>query len=257
MTWRYLDWPGPIALAHRGGAEDWPENTMRAFAGAVSLGYRYVETDVHATADGVLLAFHDDRLDRVSDRTGVIAELPWKQVRAARIAGESIPLLEDLLGTWPDLRVNIDIKHENAIERLVEALRRTGAEDRVCVGSFSQSRLMRFRRQTAGHVCTSLGPVEVAALRAASYGPGLASGRLPLAGAAAQVPTRAHIPLVDQRFVATAHRRGLQVHVWTINDEREMDRLLDLDVDGLITDRPALLRDVLVRRGQWVETRSG
>src|SRR4051794_12616829 len=148
---------------------------MAAFGHAVDLGYRSLETDVHATADGVLLAFHDRRLDRVTDRTGVIAELPWVRVREARVGGEPIPLLEDLLGSWPDLRVNIDIKHENAIERLMDALRRTGAEDRVCVGSFSQRRLSRFRRLSGGQVCTSLGPPEVAALRIGSLGPAFAS----------------------------------------------------------------------------------
>ena len=85
----FLDHPGPIAFAHRGGAGDWPENTMPAFAGAVALGYRYVETDVHVTADGVLLAFHDDRLDRVTDRAGVVRELPWSEVRQARVDGSS------------------------------------------------------------------------------------------------------------------------------------------------------------------------
>jgi glycerophosphoryl diester phosphodiesterase len=254
MTWSYLDAQQPIALAHRGGNEDGPENTMRAFQGAIHRGYRYLETDVHATSDGVLLAFHDDRLDRVADRPGLISELPWAEVRAARVSGEPIPLLEDLLGAWPDIRLNIDIKAVNAVERLVDVLNRTGARDRVCVGSFSQARLTRFRRLTHGRVCTSLGPVEVALLRVGSYLP----GRLPLAirGATAQVPTELVVRgkqrrLVDSRLVAAAHGRGLQVHVWTINEAEEMEALLDLGVDGLITDRPSVLRSVLERRGQW------
>ena len=94
----FLHWPGPLAFAHRGGASEAPENTMPAFEHAVRLGYRYLETDAHVTADGVLIAFHDDRLDRVTDRTGVIAELPWSEVQQARVDGrEPIPLLEDLL----------------------------------------------------------------------------------------------------------------------------------------------------------------
>jgi glycerophosphoryl diester phosphodiesterase len=231
---------------------------LRAFAGAVGLGYRYVETDVHATADGVLLAFHDDRLDRVTDRTGVLAELPWSVVREARVSGEPVALLEDLLGTWPELRVNIDIKHENALAPLVAALRRTGAGDRVCVASFSQRRLARFRRQTRGQVCTSLGTVELAGLRAASYAlPGALVERLPLGGAAAQVPVDAdvgsrQVRVVDRRFVDAAHRRGVQVHVWTVNEVDEMRRLLDLGVDGLVTDRPASLKSLLIERGEWL-----
>lgn len=246
----FLDHPGPIPFAHRGGAGDWPENTMPAFAGAVALGYRYVETDVHVTADGVLVAFHDERLDRVTDRTGVIRELPWREVRRARVAGrEPIPLLEDLLGTWPDLRVNVDPKHDSAVDALAATIRRTGAIDRVCVGAFSDRRLGRLRAVLGPRLCTSLGPRGVARLRAASFG--LPSGRLP-ARCAQVPPTAGRVPLVDERFVRAAHHRALQVHVWTVDDEAEMHRLLDLGVDGIMTDRPAVLRAVLEARGAWV-----
>jgi glycerophosphoryl diester phosphodiesterase len=249
MGWAYLDSDQPIALAHRGGLEDGPENTMRAFAGAVRRGYRYLETDVHATADGVLLAFHDDRLDRVADRTGLIAELPYAEVARARVGGEPVPLLEELLGAWPDVRVNIDIKAPAAIAPLVEVLNRTGARNRVCVGSFSQARLTRFRRLAHGRVCTSLGPWEVAMLRACSYLPGRPAL---LRGAVAQVPVaHGRLPIVDRRFVDAAHRRGVDVHVWTINEADEMQRLLDVGVDGLVSDYPSVLRGVLEHRGQW------
>src|SRR5690606_8491342 len=104
---------GFFAFAHRGNAAHCPENTMRAFESAVRLGYRYLETDVHVTRDGVLLAFHDHVLDRVTDRTGRIGALTWSEVRQARVGGlEPIPLLEDVLGTWPEVRVNIDPKHD-------------------------------------------------------------------------------------------------------------------------------------------------
>ncbi len=244
--WAFLDHPGPIAFAHRGGADEAPENTMAAFEHAVRLGYRYLETDVHATADGVLVAFHDHVLDRVTDRGGVIGQLPWAEVRQARIGGEhAVPLLEDLLGAWPDARVNIDPKHDAAVAPLVEVLRRTRAFDRVCVAAFSDRRLARFRRLTGHQVCTAMGPGEIAALRlcgAAAGGPGCV-----------QVPVRhGRIRVVDGRFVAAAHRRGLPVHVWTIDDAGEMARLLDLGVDGLMSDRPATLKEVLERRGAWV-----
>ncbi|WP_208028636.1 glycerophosphodiester phosphodiesterase [Rhabdothermincola sediminis] len=246
----FLDHPGPIPFAHRGGAGLWPENTLPAFEGAVALGYRYVETDVHATADGVLLAFHDDRLDRVTDRTGLIRELPWREVRRARVAGvEAIPTLEELLGTWPELRVNIDPKHDSAVPALIEVLARTRSLHRVCVGSFSGRRLARLRGQLGGQLCWSFGPARVARLRAASLG--VPAGRLD--GHCVQVPVRAgRLPIVDDRFVRTAHARHLQVHVWTVDDPSEMERLLDLGIDGLMTDRPEVLKEVLVRRGQWV-----
>lgn len=245
----FLDHPATLAFAHRGGAGDWPENTMPAFEGAVRLGYRYVETDVHVTLDGKLVAFHDERLDRVTDRSGRIAELTWDEVRRARVDGrEPIPLLEDLLGTFPDLRVNIDPKHDTAVRPLAETLRRTGSVSRVCVGAFSDRRLARLSALLGPGLCTSLGPAGVTRLRVASTG--MPVGRF--RAGCAQVPTRVGArTLVDAAFVRAAHRLGLQVHVWTIDDPDEMEALLDLGVDGIMTDRPAVLRAVLERRGQW------
>ncbi|MGH9278321.1 MAG: glycerophosphodiester phosphodiesterase [Acidimicrobiales bacterium] len=252
-AWAYLDHPGPIPFAHRGGAGDHPENTMAAFEHAVRLGYRYLETDVHVTTDNEVVAFHDDVLDRVTDRTGRVADMPWSEVRLARVirgdgAGDGdqgIPLLTDLLAAWPEARINIDLKHDATVAPLVEVLRRTQAYDRVCVAAFSDRRLTRFRKLTGRQVCTSTGPLEVARMRVA----GLTG---PIAGACAQVPLRyAGVRIIDPAFLMAAHGRGMPVHVWTIDDETEMDRLLDLGVDGIMTDRPALLRTVLERRGQW------
>lgn len=248
----YLDWPGPIAFAHRGGASEVPENTLPAFEHAVRLGYRYVETDVHVTADGELLAFHDDRLDRVTDATGAIAHLPWATVRRALVDGrEPIPRFEDLLGSFPELRVNVDPKHDAAVEPLATAILRTGAADRVGVGAFSDRRLDRLRALVGDGLCASMGPRQVARLAAASRGlPGGGGVRSPVA----QVPTHwGRVPVVTPRFLRTAHGRGIQVHVWTIDDPVEMVRLLDLGVDGIMTDRPQVLKDVLLARGEWHE----
>jgi len=249
----FLDWPGPLAFAHQGAhSPDGPgENTMAAFEAAVRQGYRYLETDAHATADGVLVAFHDDRLDRLTDRAGLIGDLPWAEVRAARVRGrDEIPLLEDLLTAWPDVRVNIDPKHDAAVDPLVELIERTGTIDRVCIGSFSDRRLARVRARLGPRICTSMGPRQVARLVAASRG--LPAGSF--SAACVQVPVkRGPVPLVTDRFLAAAHQRGLQVHVWTIDDPDEMHRLLDMGVDGIMTDRTEVLRSVLVDRGQWVE----
>ncbi len=246
----FLDQPGPLAFAHRGGACDAPENTMPAFEQAVRLGYRYLETDVHVTADGVLVAFHDETLDRVTDRAGRIDQLPWGQVRHALVDGrEPIVRFDELLASWPETRINVDPKHDGAVEALVAALHRADAVDRVCVGAFSDRRLARVRALAGPRLCTSLGPGGIARLRLASYG--MPCGRLP--APCAQVPLRhGRIPIVDRRFVAAAHRRGMPVHVWTVDDRAEMEHLLDLGVDGIMTDRPALLRQVLEGRGQWV-----
>ena len=251
----FLDHPHPIAFAHRGGAGDWPENTMPAFEGAVSLGYRYVETDVHLTSDGVLVAFHDDRLDRVTDRVGLIREMTWSEVSAARVDGrEPIARFSELLATWPDLRVNVDPKHDVSVEPLAAAIRAAGAIDRVCIGAFSDRRIARMRALLGPELCTSLGPRGTARLIAATR----RLGAPRFAAAAAQVPTtQSGVPLVTSRFVAGAHRLGLAVHVWTVDDADEMRRLLDLGVDGIMTDRPAVLKDVLVARDQWVDAGSG
>jgi glycerophosphoryl diester phosphodiesterase len=222
---------------------------MPAFAGAVELGYRYVETDVHLTTDGQVLAFHDDRLDRVTDRTGLIEELPWAEVRTALVDGrEPIPLLEDLLTTWPDLRINIDPKHDAVVEPLATVLRKFDAVKRVCIGSFSDRRIHRLEQLLGPDLCTSLGPRAVARLRASSFG----LGRRHPGGHCVQVPvTAGGVTLVDRRFIDRAHANGLEVHVWTIDDPAEMHRLLDLGVDGIMTDLPAVLRDVLTDRGTW------
>src|SRR5262245_47311503 len=248
----FLDLPGPLAFAHQGAhTPDGPgENTLAAFQRAVELGYRYLETDAHVTADGVLVAFHDDHLDRLTDRTGAIGDLPWAEVRAARVRErDEIPLLEDLLTAWPDVRVNIDPKHGAAVDPLIDLVRRTGTIDRVCFGAFSDKRLARIRAGLGPRVCTSAGPRQVARLAAASRG--LPGGSF--SAPCVQVPVRqGPAPLVTERFVAAAHDRGLDVHVWTINDADEMRRLLDLGVDGIMTDQADTLKAVLTERGAWV-----
>jgi glycerophosphoryl diester phosphodiesterase len=262
-AYEYLDHPGPIPFAHRGGPADGLENSMPAFERAVDLGYRYLETDARATADGVLLAFHDPALDRVTDRTGVVERLPYAEVARARIGGVApIPRLEDLIAAWPGTRLNIDVKAESAIGPLTRALHRTAAWDRVCVTSFSSRRLRHVRarmRVLAGReVCTALGPRGVAALRAQSLTPAYArplTGFLRAVAAVApcaQVPYRlGRSPFVTPRLVESAHALGLKVHVWTVNDAAEMERLLDLGVDGIMTDDLETLRDVMKARGLW------
>ncbi len=245
----FLEHDGILAFAHRGGSEAGPENSMVAFEAAVRLGYRYVETDVHCTRDGVLVAFHDARLDRLTDRVGRIAALDYAEVREARIAGaEPIPLLEDILGAWPELKVNIDPKHDNAVAPLAAAIRRTAALERVCVGSFSGARLDRVRALLGPALCTSMGPRDVVRLWLKGFG-------LPTGGfvaGCAQVPPRHYgLAVVDRRFVRAAGRLDLQVHVWTVDQAGEMNRLLDLGVAGLMTDRPTVLKAVLEARGLW------
>ncbi len=252
MEFPFLEHDGPIAFAHRGGAAGGAENSLAAFARAVGLGYRYLETDVHATSDGVVLAFHDRTLDRVTDAVGRVAELPWRAVARARIGGrEPIPLLEDLLGSWPDVRVNIDVKHPSAVGPLAEVVRRTRAIDRVCVASFSERRLAAVRRLLGPALCTSLGPRGVALLRAASTSRAAAL-LAPRDVPCAQVPDRlGPLRVVTPALLRVAHARGQRVHVWTVDEAADMHRLLDLGVDGIMTDRLDTLREVLLARGAW------
>jgi glycerophosphoryl diester phosphodiesterase len=264
---RFLDEPAEqgcvLAFAHRGGALHPDviglENTLAAFRIAVELGYRYLETDVHATRDGELLAFHDAHLDRVTDRRGRLADLPYVDVATARVGGrEPIPRLVDLLEELPDARFNVDVKSPEGVEPLVQLIRRTGSHDRLLVGSFTERVLRRFRarlRAAGGPpVATSCG---VATVTVAKFAPG---GRhlqrlLRDPGVAYQVPVRHRgVPVVDRAFVDRSHASGRPIHVWTIDEAAEMEHLLDLGVDGLITDRPDVLRDVLRARGLWEGT---
>ena len=248
----FLEHDGPLAIAHRGGALDGRENSMAAFARAVELGYRYLETDVHVTADDVLVVFHDDRLDRVTDRTGEIGSLTWREVRAARIGGtDPIPLFADVLVSWPNVRVNVDPKSDRAVGPLVRTIRAAGALDRVCIGSFSDRRLRRARAALGPRLCTSMGPGEVLRLRLAAWGllPGSA---VPSAPACAQIPVRrGFVPLAEQQLLSCAHEFGLPVHVWTVNDPGQMHSLLKLGVDGIVSDDIVALRAVLQVLGKW------
>jgi glycerophosphoryl diester phosphodiesterase len=254
----FLADPPPLVIAHRGAAGDAPENTIEAFAAAVDLGCRYLETDAHVTKDGVVVAFHDHRLDRVTDRAGAIADLTIDEVEEAdagfrfarrdgtfpfRGRGVRVPRLETILTRWPDARVNIDPKADSCVDPLIALLDELGAWERTCIGSFSDARLARVRERSGRRACTSMGPRAVATAKLAAT----ASGRMPRLGAdCLQVPPRqGPIPLVTPGFVKAAHRAGLPVHVWTIDDAEAMQRLLAVGVDGIMTNRPRVLLEVV------------
>jgi glycerophosphoryl diester phosphodiesterase len=253
---------GGIAMAHRGAALHPDllglENTLHAFRHAAGLGYRYLETDVHVTRDGHLVAFHDAVLERMTGRPEALADLRADELAELRIAGEhAVPTLAELLDGLPDCHFNVDLKAPGAVDALAELVDRTGAQERVCVGSFSSSSLQRFRRLTAGRVATAATPREVALFLASSWS-GVSRLVRRRRFAVLQVPhllpgTRDRLPLVTRRLVRHAHAAGVHLHVWTVDQPAEMEQLLDLGVDGLITDRTDLLKEVLVDRGLWRE----
>jgi glycerophosphoryl diester phosphodiesterase len=259
----FLERSTTIAFAHRGGGGEAPENTLPAFEAAVAMGYRYLETDVHLTNDGVLLAFHDSSLERLTDRAGRIGELSLAEVREAdagysfspdaglsfpfRGTGVVVPTLEELLTRWDDVYINVDAKTDDTVAPLIALVQRLNALNRVCIGSFSDRRVARIRALAGGRICSSMGQVASALAYAASR-----TGRMPTFHAdCLQVPQRWGRLRIDRRFVNAAHRAGLAMHVWTVDDEAEMEHLLDLGVDGIMTDRPRLLKQVLEARGLW------
>jgi len=253
----YFDVPF-LAFAHRGGATYPPnlhrENSAYAFGQAVSLGYRYLETDVHATADGVLLAFHDSHLDRVTDRTGLIAELSYAEVGRARIGGnDPIPRLADLLVQFPQARFNIDAKSDLAVDVLARTIAEHEAHDRVCVSSFSPRRLHRLRAAAGPRVASSASSRGVLVNR---FAPSL-TRLLNTSAPALQIPVEQlvagrRLQVLTPALVKAVHRAGKQVHIWTIDDPDVMGQLIDAGVDGILSDRIDRLKTVLTARGLWM-----
>lgn len=256
----YLSHEHPIRLAHRGSRVLWPQNTMVAFQGAIDLGCRYLETDLHVTADGKVVVFHDDHLEDLTDGSGKVWDGEWARLAALDAAywfdpdhdyplrgtGVGIPLFADVAAIFPDALWNLDLKQRGIEQMVADEIARLGLEERALIGSFHDSRIRRFRRVTGGRVATSAGPRETAAALAAGR-----VGRVPGGPADAfQIPEGVGpLKVAGRRFVDAAHRAGKQVHVWTVNDPADMNRLLDLGVDGIVTDRPDLLNDVLHARG--------
>lgn len=249
MAWSFLDDRPPYGFAHRGGTIGAPENTVAAFAAAVELGYSYLETDVHRTSDGVIVAFHDDQLERVAGLPGQIGDYTWDRLSEVRLGGaHPIPRLTDLLETFPDAMFNIDPKADDSVDGLIEIIKRFDAVDRVCVGSFSDARIAKVQAELGPTLCTSPGPRGVVKVLLAAI---LGLGWQP-PYACIQIPTSNYgLPLDSAWLIGRVKKLGLQVHFWTINDEAEMRRLLDRGADAIITDEIEILKRVLEDRGEW------
>jgi glycerophosphoryl diester phosphodiesterase len=257
----YLDGPYPRAYAHRGwhiGELAGAENTLAAFRRAVAEGFGYLELDVHASRDGVVMVHHDATLDRTTDGAGPLAAYTAAELAAVRVLGrEPLPRLADVLAELPGTRITVELKSATAVEPVLELLEATDSWHRVCLGSFHDGWLNRARAQAGPRLCTSLGRGSAFGLRSRAWlgrlaGPAARLPAPPVTGNLAQLPRRVgRLMVVDPALLAVAHRHGLEVHVWTIDDPAQMDELLDLGVDGILSDRPDLLREVLLRRGSW------
>lgn len=234
---------------------------MLAFGHAHESGLRWLETDLHLSSDGHVMCIHDDTVDRTTDGTGVIAEFSAAELEALdaahrfeidgdhpyRSQGHGVPTLEDVANEFDDCRLVVDLKEDGLARPLWELIRRLDIAERIIVGSFSDRRLAEFREVCGGAVATSAGPRAVARALAAA-----AVKTPPLLADALQVPVSARgVPIVTARSVERFHEAGYQVHVWTVNSSKQMHRLLDLGVDGIITDRPDALKAVMIERGVW------
>ncbi|GAA5065350.1 hypothetical protein N0B44_04980 [Roseibacterium beibuensis] len=245
----FLDHPTPTAVAHRGGSLEAEENTMEAFARAVGLGFTHIETDVHATRDGVAVVHHDPTLTRMTGETARIADLDWADVARIRThGGAAIPRADEVLASFPGLNVTFELKCDRVAAPLAEVIRRADALARVCIGSFSVKRTAAIRALLGSGLCWSPGQAGVLALWLAGQGvpirrPGFAVAQVP--------PVFRGVPVVTRGVMRAAAARGIDIQVWTVDEPSEMERLLDLGVHAIMTDRPTVLRDVLDRRGQW------
>lgn len=243
----YFATPAPRVLAHRGLATAAPENTLLAFANAVALGVTHIETDVHASSDGQAIVAHDPDLSRVADRSHRVAELTAHELGQIDVGqGEHLPTLLEALDAFRDTRFNIDLKSPDAVVPTIEAIERARAVDRVLLTSFSERRRRAALRRLP-HVATSAsGPRFAAALLASVVRSGPLV-RAALRGLhAVQIPARAiGLDTVTPARIRAFHAAGVEVHVWTINDEPEMRRLLALGVDGIVTDRADIALEVV------------
>jgi glycerophosphoryl diester phosphodiesterase len=255
--------PRPWVIAHQGGDGLWPSDTMFAFERAAEMGVDVLEMDMHSTADGELVLMHDSTVDRTTNGTGRINEMTLAEIKALdagynwseddgqtfpfRDMGITVPTLEEVFTAYPDYRMNIEIKQAepSIIEPFCQMIRDNQMENHVLVPSFNQESVNEFR-QACPEVATSAGESEVIAFFVLSklfleniYSP---------KATALQVPeTRSGLTVLTQRLIDAAHRRNLEVHPWTVDETEDMQRMLDMGVDGIITDRPDLMMELLGR----------
>lgn len=254
---------GPIAFAHRGWSGRYPESTLPSFRAAADLGVDALEMDLHATRDGVLVVHHDERVDRTTDGSGAIKEMTLAELRALdagyawtnddgqtypfRGQGIGIPTLEEIFSEFGDFWINVDIKQAepSIIRPFATMIRDFEMTERMFVGSFSDQTVHDFRREMPA-VATAASAWEV---RRQVLFSKLRLNPLYWGGAQAlQIPEEAQgVQIVTSRFVRDAHANGMAVHVWTVNEEANMRRLLDMGVDGIMSDHPDRLLRVLGR----------
>jgi glycerophosphoryl diester phosphodiesterase len=238
----YLNYSGIAVLAHRGGSIESYENTIESFNYSQSLGCKFIETDVQVSSDGIPYIFHDETLSRLLDKSDVFSDLHSNEIDNLRIfESHKIPRLEEVLQLFTDMYFQIDVKTDEVVLPALEAIHQNNAEDRVCIASFNSARLSKVKNMYP-NICLSMGPNEVSKMLLSRYG----LYRKKIQGDCLQVPMYYYgIKIVTKNFVNFVHSKGLKIYVWTINDEKTFKKLIDIEVDGIITDKPKLLFEVL------------
>lgn len=261
---KYLEPAGPRVFGHRGACGQAPENTLPSFSLAAALGAGYLELDVHGTSDGTIVVLHDPLLDRTTNGSGPVNELRWSEVERLdagyrfsadgssfpyRGNGVRIPTLESVLRAFPDQRFNIEIKQEEPaiVDDAVALLHKVGCADRTLLAAEHGSIMNEIRRAVGDSIVTGYSTDDVLGFFEHFEAGTLAQYEPP--GVALQVPTEAFgNPIVTAESVRAAHESGLEVHVWTINERSEVDRLLDLGVDAVMSDFPGLVTEAIRAR---------
>ena len=238
----YLDESGVSIFAHRGGSIEAPENTLEAFQYALDLGCEYIETDVQLSKDGIPYIFHDDDLKRIPGVDKNFGDLWSSEISNLKIFNSySIPTLKECLEQFPNTKFNIDLKTDAVMEPALNEMKKMNAMHRICIASFSDERL-NFTRQNFPEVCLSMGPKEIWSLKKRTWG----FNSKKILGNCVQVPIYKYgIKIVTKKFVTKIHQLGLKIHVWTINNDKTMQKLIDIGVDGIITDKPSVLKELL------------
>ena len=238
-----------MAFAHRGGTEFAPENTYEAFSSAVSIGYKYLETDVHPNADNKLMAFHDSSVDRVTNYKGKICNFTSSELKKIKVKGKfQIPFLEDLIESFSKSFFSIDMKSDQSVKPLIKLIKSMNAVDRVCFASFSQDRLDYVRDEFDNKCITSMGPREIIKTKISS----IINFKHKIIPKISSLPiSRYRIKLLNKRHINFLKSLNIKVIAWTINDVEAINKLIDLGVDGIMTDNISVLKKILIKKNIW------
>ncbi len=248
MSFKFLDNYNFIPFAHRGGSYDFFENTLDAFNNSIKLGYRHIETDIRHTKDNKLVIFHDPDLKRICGLNRKIDSLNYEDLKEIKIFKKhTIPLLDEVLSSWPEINFNIEPKSLESAHLLKEKLKSTKNIERICIGSFSNIKMDIFRKEFKDNLCTSMTESETILFFLNRVLP-IYINSIPCL----QIPMK-HLGfrIVTQKLVEHVHSLGKKIHVWTINDENQMVDLININVDGIMTDKPKTLKKVLQKKSLW------